>query len=469
METIPFSTPKHDALVSFYLPGLFRQQVRARPDAVAATSGDRHLTYRELGRTSGRLAARLRELGVGADDCVGLFAEPSVELVSGVWGILLSGGAYLPLSPEYPDDRLRYMLTDSGADVVVAQKHLVARLSALVPRCTRILAVEDLAGPPAAPELPVQPDSLAYVIYTSGSTGRPKGVQIEHRSIASQLRWLHAFGHLGAETVVLQKTPMSFDAAQWELLAPAFGGRVVLGAPGAHRDPEGLIAAVVQHEVTTLQCVPTLLQALLDTERLGLCTSLRWVFSGGEALSWQLARQVTDELPRASLINLYGPTECTINATAHLVDPEELGRSGTVPIGVPVDNTQCYILDENASPADIGEIGSCTSEVCSSRAGTSTVRSRRRSASSRRRSCPPSACTGPGTWRAGTRRAASTSAGGRTTRSSCAGIASSWTRSRCRSRSTRGCGERRRSSPTTRGPGSRTWWPAWSWTRGRPR
>jgi len=151
---------------------------------------------------------------------------------------------------------------------------------------------------------------------------------------------------------------MSFDAAQWEILAPAFGGRVVMGAPGIYRDPKRLIETITKHEVTTLQCVPTLLQALLDTEEFRICTSLRRVFSGGESLSRQLARQVTDELPWVSLVNLYGPTECTINATSYLVDPDAIGEgAGTIPIGVPVDNIQCFILDEDLAPADIGETG----------------------------------------------------------------------------------------------------------------
>lgn len=341
-----------------FLPNLLAQQVDARPGATAVIDERGRLSYRELEHAAGRMAALLRDIGVGADECVGLHVEPSRDLTAGVWGILLAGAAYLPLSPEYPPDRLRYMVEDSGARVVITQDHLVDRLESLVPAGTRILtlAESDAISPVAG--VASTPDSLAYVIYTSGSTGQPKGVAIEHRSIVSQLRWLHAFGHLGGGATVLQKTPMSFDAAQWEILAPAFGGCVVMGAPGVYRDPEALISTIIEHEVTTLQCVPTLLQALLDTEELRTCTSLRRVFSGGEALPRELARQITDEIPWASLINLYGPTECTINATAHLVDPGALGDGGgTIPIGVPVDNTQCFILDENMSPADIGEVG----------------------------------------------------------------------------------------------------------------
>ncbi|UQA98154.1 amino acid adenylation domain-containing protein [Streptomyces halobius] len=341
------------------LPDLLEQQVAARPDAVAVVCGDRCLMYRELAEWARGLAGCLGQLGVDHEQCVGVFVEPSLTLMIGVWGTLFAGGAYLPLSPEYPEDRLRYMIDDSRTRVIVTQDHLAARLAELAPTGTRIVTPADVrSGTTRAPAATVRPDSLAYVIYTSGSTGRPKGVMIEHRSIASQMRWMHAYGHLGQDTTVLQKTPMSFDAAQWEILAPAVGGRVAMGTRGIYRDPRGLVAAIGKHEVTTLQCVPTLLQALLDTGELGRCTSLRRVFSGGEVLSWRLARALADELPWASLVNLYGPTESTINATACLVDPDAAGDgAGSVSIGVPVSDTQCFILDADLAPVDIGETG----------------------------------------------------------------------------------------------------------------
>lgn len=340
------------------LPDLLLQQAKARPDAIAVTGDGRTLTYEELVTSASRLAARLRELGVGPDDCVGLYAEPSADLMAGAWGILFAQGAYLPLSPEYPDARLRYMIEDSRTAIVVTQHHLADDLASLVPPGTTVVSLSETATDAEAPLGPWRAGSLAYVIYTSGSTGRPKGVVIEQGGVASQLRWMHTCGHLGEGTTVLQKTPMSFDAAQWEILAPALGSRVVTAPPGSHRDPEALIAVMRANEVTTLQCVPTLLQALVDTEELDSCTSLTRVFSGGEALTRRLARAFFAELPGASLINLYGPTECTINATAHVVDPEAVpDGTGTLPIGVPVDNTQCFILDENLAPVDIGEPG----------------------------------------------------------------------------------------------------------------
>ncbi|UGY92676.1 amino acid adenylation domain-containing protein [Streptomyces gobiensis] len=365
METQAFSTRRTDTLYSTRLPDLLRQQASTHPEAVAVVYDGQELTYRELQANSSQLALYLRYLGAGADTPVGLYVEPSLELMIGAWGILASGGSYLPLSPEYPDDRLRYMIKNSAAKVIVTQEHLAARVEELAPNSTTIVTVGDTSTVPTGAWIrrtwePLRPDNLAYVIYTSGSTGRPKGVMIEHRSIVSQLRWMQACGYLGPGTTVLQKTPMSFDAAQWEILAPAVGGRVVMGAPGIYRDPEALIDTIVKNKVTTLQCVPTLLQALLDTENLPSCTSLKQVFSGGEALTTKLARAFAEEMPRSSLVNLYGPTECTINATAHLIDPETLGdeeASAIVSIGVPVDNTTCFILDENLQPVNIGEKG----------------------------------------------------------------------------------------------------------------
>ncbi|PRW63345.1 amino acid adenylation domain-containing protein [Actinopolyspora mortivallis] len=358
METTRTRTQKTDSLLATCLTDLLKQQEHMRPGAIAATAGDERMTYHDLVRTSGRLAAYLRHIGVTADSRVGLYVEPSLELMSGVWGILLSGGAYLPLSPEYPAERLRYMIEDSSAHTIFTQEHLAGRLADIAPPETNIVTLRDADSFDSEPTDSIRPDELAYVIYTSGSTGRPKGVMIEHHSVVSQLRWMHACGHLGTDTVVLQKTPMSFDAAQWEILAPAFGSRVVMGTPGAYRDPEQLIRLIGEHGVNTLQCVPTLLRAMLDMDSFQYRTSLRRIFSGGEALPKPLARELLEKLPWVSLVNLYGPTECTINATAYLVDPETLGEeTGMLPIGLPVDNTQCYILDEDLAPADIGEIG----------------------------------------------------------------------------------------------------------------
>ncbi|WP_374985125.1 amino acid adenylation domain-containing protein [Streptomyces fradiae] len=334
-------------------------QARTRPDAVAVTHTGGELTFRQLDEAARRLGSHLASLGVAPDTCVGLYTEPSAELMTGAWGILAAGAAYLPLSPDYPEGRLRYMLENSGTRVIVTQEHLRDRARGLAPEGTAVVTPADCPEAPADALPESRGDHLAYVIYTSGSTGRPKGVMIEQRSIVSQLQWLANCGHLGPDVTILQKTPMSFDAAQWEILAPAAGARVVMGTPGVFRDPEGIVTLLADNRVTTLQAVPTLLQALVDTEQLGACGSLRRIFSGGEALTWSLVKDLHAELPDVSVVNLYGPTETTINASSHWIDPDDLADdpAGIVPVGVPADNVTCYILDDNLQPVDIGESG----------------------------------------------------------------------------------------------------------------
>jgi amino acid adenylation domain-containing protein len=354
------AAPPPDSLDDACLPDLLLRQARSRPEDVAVVCGDQRLTFRELAERAVRLAAFLRGRGVGPDDHVGIFVEPSADLVVGAWAILLAGGAYLPLSPEYPEERLRYMIEDSRVGIVLAQEGLARRLTELAPPSTTIITPEDaeaisVAGPP---ETGLRPHHLAYVIYTSGSTGRPKGVMIEHRSIVSQLRWLNTAHGLGRGRVVLQKTPMSFDAAQWEILAPGLGSTVVMGTPGMYADPRRMIDTIRTYGVTTLQCVPTLLQALLDTEELAACDSLTQIFSGGEALPQALALQCLEALPGSSLTNLYGPTECTINTSSYTLDRASIAEEPQrISIGGPAHGTHYYILDENRSLLPVGEVG----------------------------------------------------------------------------------------------------------------
>ncbi|WP_328943327.1 amino acid adenylation domain-containing protein [Streptomyces sp. NBC_00250] len=328
-----------------------------RPDATAVAYEDEILTFRELSEGALVLAQYLRSLGAAADTRVGVHIEPSLELVTATWGTLCSGAAYVPLSPEYPEERVRYMVEDSAARIVLTQDHLRARVTDLSPPGTTVVTLGDAVRHAwrTAGEEPeaydIRETDLAYVIYTSGSTGRPKGVMVEHRSLAAQMRWLAAEHRLAPGAVVLQKTPMSFDAAQWEILAPAVGARVAVGPPGVYRDPEALIDTIRTHRATMLQGVPTLLQALVDTERLASCTTLRRVYSGGEILSRNLAAQLLAELPAAELINLYGPTECTINASSHTVDratvcdPTGPAASTAIPIGRPAYGTTFHIRD----------------------------------------------------------------------------------------------------------------------------
>ncbi|MCY7344435.1 MAG: amino acid adenylation domain-containing protein, partial [Pseudonocardia sp.] len=343
------------------LPDMLLHRASTDPLAVAVVDGGAQLTFADLVHQAGMLATHLLRVRTGTEDCVGLYVEPSLTLMTGAWGILFSGHAYVPLSPDYPDERVRLMIEDSGVGMIVTQEHLRDRLRGLAPSSTRIVTTRDCDadGPPGDVLRPrITPDALAYVIYTSGSTGRPKGVMIEHGSIVGQLGWLTEHHGIDASTVVLQKTPMSFDAAQWEILAPACGSRVVMGESGCHRDPERLVALIRRHEVNTLQCVPTLLSVLLGLEEVTACTSLRAVFSGGEALPRQLAAECVATLPACRLVNLYGPTECTINASSYEVDPHRVADGpDPVPIGFPAAATEYRVLDASGRPVAEGVVG----------------------------------------------------------------------------------------------------------------
>ncbi|MFD8391010.1 amino acid adenylation domain-containing protein [Streptomyces sp. NPDC059680] len=350
------------------LTTLLAEQAGAAPHRPAVVHEDQSLTFAQLLDRSRLLGARLRRTGVTRGSRVGVFMEPSLELMTTVWGILWAGGSYVPLSPEYPEERIAYMIADAGVEVVLTQELLRARLEELSPTGVQVIdsdifrsvknTVEDISSAGRDFREAARPEDLAYVIYTSGSTGKPKGVMIEHRSIVSQMRWLSEACGVDSGKTVLQKTPLSFDAAQWEILAPACGSTVVMGAPGIYRDPEAIVATIQRHGVTTLQCVPTLLQALLDTETFTECGSLRQVFSGGEALSRSLAAQFIDTMPDCSLVNLYGPTECTINASAFVVDRAAVKDGPRImPIGTPVNGTTFHVLDAAGRQAAVGEIG----------------------------------------------------------------------------------------------------------------
>jgi amino acid adenylation domain-containing protein len=345
---------------------LFRNQIERYGPNTAVSFQDKNISYHQLGEKSLTLALYLQQQGVCLDECVGLFVDPSLELMIGVWGILQSGAAYLPLSPEYPEDRLKYMLENSRCKVIIVQDDLLERLVTLAADDVTLISFSQISKFYEDNDKPqyymltqhASSDNLAYVIYTSGSTGKPKGVMIEHRSIANQMVWLSTQYALDCRSVILQKTPMSFDAAQWEILAPCCGALVVMGEPGIYKNPEKIVETMIRHSVSILQGVPTLLLALLDVEKLTQCFTLNQIFSGGEALSKHLAIELSEQLPNCSIINLYGPTECTINSSSHVFDIKEYNAStDTISIGTPIQNTTYYILDNDKKPVSGSEIG----------------------------------------------------------------------------------------------------------------
>ncbi|AUG09131.1 non-ribosomal peptide synthetase [Pseudomonas sp. S09G 359] len=317
------------------------------------------LTFAQLHTQANRLAHYLRDKGVGPDVCVAIAAERSPQLLIGLLAILKAGGAYVPLDPDYPAERLAYMLKDSGVHLLLTQTALLEHVPSAEGVC--VIAMDSLHldnWPTQPPGLHLNGDNLAYVIYTSGSTGQPKGVGNTHAALAERLQWMQATYQLNDTDVLMQKAPISFDVSVWECFWPLITGcRLVLAGPGEHRDPHRIAQLVQEHAVTTLHFVPPLLQLFIDEPLVAECTSLRRLFSGGEALPAELRNRVLAQLPAVQLHNRYGPTETAINVTHWHCTVADGERS---PIGRPLGNVICRVLDEQLNPVPLGVPG----ELC---------------------------------------------------------------------------------------------------------
>ncbi len=335
---------------------LIERRVQESPQATALVFGDESLSYAELNSRANRLAHRLIRQGVGPEVVVGIAVERSLEMVVGLLAILKAGGAYVPLDPEYPGDRLAYFMEDSGIKLLLTQRRVRERVPALDASEVLELDCMDVADEPGHdPRISLHAESLAYMIYTSGSTGRPKGTLIRHGALTSCMIWMQKTYDLTAADAVLHKAPLSFDVSVWEIFWPlTVGARLVIAKPGDHRDPERIIDLVVNHDITTLNFVPAMLQAFLAHEGIEKKTRLRYVICGGDAMPAVTQQEALLRLKGVSLQNLYGPTETTIHVTQWACQDD---RQGVVPIGRPISETQTYVLDECLKWVPQGVVG----------------------------------------------------------------------------------------------------------------
>ncbi|MGB3169260.1 MAG: amino acid adenylation domain-containing protein, partial [Rhodococcus sp. (in: high G+C Gram-positive bacteria)] len=307
------------------------------------------------------LARKLVELGVGPDARVGLSISRSIELLVAMYAVLEAGGAYVPIDPEHPADRIAYVLD-------LAQPLLVLTTSmenTAVPSGIRTLLVdtEDVSHLSSAPmtgdeRAQLRPENTAYVIFTSGSTGRPKGVAVSHEAIVANLDWRQRDYPLTAGDVVLQKTPFTFDVSVWEFFWPLqSGARLVIAAPDGHRDPAYIAEIMAAHSVTTAHFVPSMLSVFLGqfgtADEVPSMSSLRQVFASGEALPASTTTRF-HALFDAELHNLYGPTEAAVDVTYHRTDGSD---TVSVPIGVAVPRTGLHVLDEGLHRTPPGVAG----------------------------------------------------------------------------------------------------------------
>ena len=339
---------------------LIEAQARRSPESEAVIYEGARYTYRELNDRANQLARYLRGLGAGPEAIVGVHMERSADLPVALLAVLKAGAAYVPLDPDYPHERLEFMIRDSGVELVLTQERLWQATTWKGIKGLRLDSQWPMiaAQSPEAVTCDVGPNNAAYLIYTSGSTGPPKGAINTHRAICNRLLWMQSEYRLGAGDRVLQKTPISFDVSVWEFFWPLISGAaLVMARPGGHRDCAYLVRTIARESITTIHFVPSLLRVFLDEDLPGACSSLKRVICSGEELTQDLQRRFFEKVG-AELHNLYGPTEAAVDVTAWPCSGEESAlHDKRVPIGRPIHNVQIYILDRHLMPCPVGTAG----------------------------------------------------------------------------------------------------------------
>jgi len=367
---------------------LFIEQAAKTPDHIALVGTDLRvcparntrnvsLTYNELNEQSGRLAGLLMEKGVLPDTIVAIMMERSIEMVIGIFGILKSGGAYLPIDPDYPEERKHHMLKDSGAKLLAVANGLegekVGRWEGEKVLLKEIFNSLEISSYPLtfSTSYLLNSSNLAYLIYTSGSTGKPKGAVIEHHSLVNRLIWMQKKYPLNENDTILQKTTFTFDVSVWEIFWWSIvGAQLCLLLPLGEKDPKLIAQAIERNHITTMHFVPSMLSVFLDyLKRSGhvkKLSGLKQVIASGEALSSVHVEQFNELLNEGHgslLANLYGPTEATIDVS--YFDCLQERERKIIPIGKPIDNICLYILDKHLHIQPIGISG----ELCISGIG----------------------------------------------------------------------------------------------------
>ncbi|MBE9120010.1 amino acid adenylation domain-containing protein [Tychonema sp. LEGE 07199] len=336
---------------------LFEERAQQHPEAVAVTFEGQHLTYRELNSKANQLAGYLQKQGVGAEVLVGLCAERSIDLIVGMLAVLKAGGAYLPLDPSYPRDRLNLMLEDAGVKVLLIQDKLIENFrdfSNSVIKCDRDSeqiakeSTENLTNKVTA-------DNLAYVIYTSGSTGKPKGVAVTHKAV-NRLVLNTNYIKIEPGDKIAQASNASFDAATFEIWGALLNGAQLVGiSTNITLSPHDLALELRQQQITILFLTTALFQQIARILPQAF-NSLRCLLFGGETADIRWGKKVLKQNPTTQLIHVYGPTENTTFSAYYCVqDVPETATS--IPIGRPIANTQIYLLDADLQPVAIGVAG----------------------------------------------------------------------------------------------------------------
>lgn len=341
-----FNSTKATYPIDMAIQTLFEAQVAQTPGNLAVVCGNQRLTYQELNESANQLAGYLRKLGVTSNQIVGIMVNGSLEMFIGILGILKAGGAYLPIDPEYPEERITYMLEDSGADILLTQSNLMKKAG----KGSVIIDLnnhEIYDGPNSNPELINQPHDLAYVIYTSGSTGKPKGVKIEHRSLVNLAKWHNEFFAVTQQDQSTKFAGFGFDASVWEIFPYLIVGATLhVIEDDLKLDIEKLNDYYEQNRIS-ISFLPTqFCEQFMSLEN----RSLRILLTGGDKLKHY-------EPKNYRLVNNYGPTENTVVSTSFFMDNVNYDN---IPIGKPIANVKTYVLDKNNQLQPIGVPG----ELC---------------------------------------------------------------------------------------------------------
>jgi amino acid adenylation domain-containing protein/non-ribosomal peptide synthase protein (TIGR01720 family) len=337
LETL--NSTKSDFSTDKSIVDLFEDQVVKNPNALALIFKDTKLTYSELNIKSNELSHYLiNNYDIQPDDLVGIELERSEWMVIGIMAIIKSGGAYVPIDPDYPEVRKSFIKSDANLKVILNHNELE--------KFKTDFTINNYLN--TNPNSRITPSNLAYVIYTSGSTGNPKGCMLEHRGLVNRLEWMQKTYPLTENDTILQKTTFTFDVSVWELFWWSLNGASVsLLEPEGEKIPEKIISEIENSQVTVMHFVPSMLSVFLEyltqsDDELQRLSSLRQVYTSGEALQVEQVKLFKKLLPEVKLMNLYGPTEASIDVSYYSC---EIVDDRSIPIGKPIDNTSLYVLD----------------------------------------------------------------------------------------------------------------------------
>lgn len=333
----------------------------ATPDAVAVVDGQTEFTYAQLVKKSSCVAAELRRKQVSVGDRVCLLAQRNGDSLSAALGIMMAGGIYVPITPDYPSGRIRYIIRDCVSHSTITDGSCMDKC----PDAGDFLLVQDITGTDEAPLSEEDPRRAAYILYTSGSTGQPKGVVVQHSALMNTLAWMaDAFGMAAGECIP-QKTPWGFTDSLWELFLPLLvGGKVVFIDEETVRDPVALYQSLNRCGAVMTQFVPPALSAFLDevcrAEHSPVLPNLRWILNGGEELPRSLVERWFSAFPNVGYANAYGMTESAIYATCYFMKRHPAWGMRRIPVGRPITNTEIVILDEQGGVLGADQVG----EIC---------------------------------------------------------------------------------------------------------